>query len=386
MKTDFFEFFIPARIIAGTGMVDSLGQEMENMGWSRCFIITDKVLVKLGLVDRVLNAFKGSSIEVVGIFDEVVPNTEVGLVEKGAAAAKEVNPDFLLAIGGGSNIDTAKGINIVLSTGGKLLDYEGFGLITAPLTPLVAIPTTAGTGSEVTQYAVIKDDSRHTKLSFLSPYLVPSIAVLDPEMTVGLPPELTATTGMDALTHAVEAHLSNDSNPVASGLALEAIRLIFEYLPVVTARGDDLEARHAMLVASTMAGMAFSSAMVGVVHALAHACGGLFSVPHGLANSILLPFGMEYNLCTSARELSDIARAAGIPDTGLTVEEHAVRAIQAVKDLNIKCGMTKTLKDTGITLDDLEKVAELALVDGAIFNNPNPGEMEGLMELLKKAY
>lgn len=386
MKTDFFEFFCPARIIAGAGVVDSLGQTMENMGWSRCFIVTDQVLRKAGLVDRVTEALTGGNVSVVGIFDQVAPNSEVSLVEKGAALAGEAGPDFLLALGGGSNIDTAKAINIILSNGGSLLDYEGFGLLSSPLAPLVAVPTTAGTGSEVTQFAVIKDNSRNAKLSFLSPYLVPDIAVLDPEMTVGMPPKLTAATGMDALTHAVEAHLSNASNPVASGLALEAVRIIFQSLPAATSRGDDLEARHSMLVASAMAGMAFSSAMVGIVHAMSHASGGLYGVPHGLANAILLPYGMEYNIPTSAARLTEIARAAGAPVSGLGEEEGAARAVQAVRDLCSRCGITEKLKDAGVPAEGLAGVAELAAVDGAIFNNPNPADPEDILKLLEKAY
>ncbi|MFZ5646072.1 MAG: iron-containing alcohol dehydrogenase [Bacillota bacterium] len=386
MKTDFFEFFCPTRILAGQGVVDSLGQSIESMGWSRCFLVTDQVLRNAGLADRVVEALEGGNIRVVGIFDEVVPNSEVSLVERGAALAGEAGPDFLLALGGGSNIDTAKAINIILSNGGSLLDYEGFGLLSSPLTPLVAVPTTAGTGSEVTQFAVIKDDSRQAKLSFLSPYLVPNVAVLDPEMTVGMPPLLTATTGLDALTHAVEAHVSSASNPVASGLALEAARIIFQNLPAATARGDDLEARHAMLVASTMAGMAFSSAMVGIVHAMSHACGGLYNVPHGLANAILLPYGMEYNIQSSASQLADIARAAGAQVSGLTAEEGAARAVEAVRNLCVRCGITQSLKDTGVPAEGLPGVADLAALDGAIFNNPGPAEPDDILELLKKAY
>lgn len=386
MNTDFFEFFCPARILAGAGVVDSLGQTMEDMGLKKCFLVTDKVLKKAGLVDRVIKALKEADVRVVGIFDEVLPNSEVSLVEKGASLAMEAGPDFLLALGGGSNIDTAKAINIILSNGGSLLDYEGFGLLSSPLAPLVAVPTTAGTGSEVTQFAVIKDDSRQAKLSFLSPYLVPRVAVLDPEMTVGMPPQLTASTGLDALTHAVEAHVSSASNPMASGLALEAARIIFQNLPVAVSRGGDLEARHAMLVASAMAGMAFSSAMVGIVHAMSHACGGLYGVPHGLANAILLPFGMEYNIPSSASRLAEIARAAGVNVSGLTAEEGAARAVEAVRDLCAGCGIDQKLRDTGVPAEGLSDVAELAAVDGAIFNNPNPAEPEDILELLKKAY
>ncbi len=385
LRTDFFEFFTPTRLMAGAGLADSIGQEVRNMGLSRCFIVTDRAIRKMHIFDKVIVSLNESGVRVVGIFDEVVPDSEVGLVERGAAVTREAGPDFILALGGGSSIDTAKAINIIFTNGGSLLNYEGFGLLSAPLTPLVAVPTTAGTGSEVTQFAVIKDDSRRAKLSFLSPYLMPRLAVLDPELTLGMPQELTATTGMDALTHAVEAHLSGAANPVASGLALQAVGLIFDFLPVAVRNGGDIEARHAMLVASTMAGIAFNSAMVGIVHAMAHACGGLYDVPHGLANAILLPRGMEYNLPFVVRKLADIARAAGVPDIGQPPEEYANQAVIAVEELCKKCGIYRNLSDAGVPQDGLEQVAELAAVDGAIFTNPRPAEPEDILEILKKA-
>lgn len=386
MLPDYFEFFVSTRITAGPGIISSLGQDLDRRGWRRCFIVTDRTLTEAGLLDRLLAGLEGSGVTVAGTYDGVTPNSEVGQVEEAAAMAREAGTDVLIALGGGSNIDTAKALNIVLTNGGSLLDYEGFGLLESPLTPLVAIPTTAGTGSEVTQFAVIKSQERKAKLSFLSPYLLPDLAVLDPELTTGLPAGLTASTGLDALTHAVEAHLSTDANPVASGLALQAASMIFKHLPAAVADGHNLQARYAMQVASTMAGMAFSSSMVGVVHAMAHACGGLCDVPHGLANAILLPHGMEYNLATSTPQLGDLARAAGVPNPGLDPQEYALLGIKAVQDLIASCGLPQNLAKAGVLEASLSSLAELAAVDGAVFTNPNPAGPEEIAEILKKAY
>ncbi|MGE5577723.1 MAG: iron-containing alcohol dehydrogenase [Syntrophothermus sp.] len=386
MLPEYFAFFSPTRIVVGPGVAGSLGQEMEKLGVKRAFVVTDKVLVQMGLVEQVLGGLTGSAIELAGIFDEVKPNSEVGLVEKGAELAKAAGADVLVAIGGGSNIDTAKGMNLILSEGGRLLDYEGFGVISRPLKPLVAIPTTAGTGSEVTQFAVIKNEAIHAKLSFSSPFLAPNLAILDPELTVNLPPKLTASTGMDALTHAVEAYVSTCWNPVADGLALEAIRMIGANLVEATTNGANLEARYQMLVASTMAGLAFSSGMVGCVHAMAHAAGGLYDVPHGIANSILLPYGMEYNLEARPEKFREIARALGKDVQRKDTVEGGRAAIQAVFELAERCGLPRTLREMGVPAEGLPQVAETAMVDGAIFTNPRPAEYDEILAVLKKAY
>jgi alcohol dehydrogenase len=386
MHTNFFEFYTPTRLLAGAGLVKTLGQELTRFGLKRCFVVTDYHLRQSGLVDQVLDGLAGSKVEVAGIFTDVVPDSGVTVVEKCAESARQAQPDVLIAVGGGSVIDTAKAANLILTLGGKLLDYEGFGLIDAPLTPLVAIPTTAGSGSEVTRFAVIKDEERRSKLTLISPYLAPAIAVLDPEMTLALPASMTAATGMDALTHAVEAHMSTEANPVASGLALGAVAQIFANLPLVVQDGQDITARHAMLLAATMAGMAFSSTMVGVVHAAAHACGGLYGVPHGLANAILLSCGMRFNLPVAAGKLGDIARAAGVYEEGLTEDEYAQKAIGAVEELRASCGMTAMLRDAGVPKDGLADIAALAAVDGAVFTNPREADAADILQLLLDAY
>jgi alcohol dehydrogenase len=336
------------------------------------------VLRQNGVADRVISALK--NVEVTGIFDEVTPDSETTLVEKGAGLAREAGADYLLAVGGGSCIDTAKAINIVFTTGGDLRDYEGFGLINSPLTPLAAVPTTAGTGSEVTQYALILDKQNRYKISFLSPYLSPALAVLDPEMTVSLPPALTASTGMDALGHAVESFVSSSSGPFARGLAAEACALIFNHLPQSVADGNDLGHRMAMLLASNLAGIAFSISMVGCAHALAHALGALKGVPHAVAVGLMLPHSIRYN----SKEGAD-------PYAGLSFRLFGGSAgsellADKVSWLLQECGLPLRLSELDLSKDDLAAVAESAAVDGAMYTNPRAAGPEELLALLRDAW
>lgn len=383
---DLFEFQIRTRIVYGPGLIKEIGFEAEKIGGTRAVIVTDKVLRRTGLIDRVAHGLGGSKVALVGVFDEVPPNSEVGVVERGAAFAREMKGDLLIAVGGGSVIDTAKGMNVILSEGGSLLDYEGVGLLTRPLGPFIAIPTTAGTGSEVTIAAVIKDDAQGIKLEFSSPFLMPNVAILDPEMTLTLPPGLTAATGMDALTHAIEAYVSPFAEPVSDALALHAIKMTAANLRQAVHHGDDIEARGNMLLAATIAGISFSNALCGIVHAMAHACGGRFSVPHGVANSILLPYGMEFNLEVAAPRLAGVAAALGVETKGLNDETAARAGIAAVRQLSQDCGLPQHLRQVGVEKSGFSQLVQDALGDAMMISNPRPAEAEELMMLYEKAY
>lgn len=385
MLPDYFDYQNRSRVIAGPGLVSEFGNELPRLGGKRAFIVTDKVVAGLGLLDRVKTSVAAGGLEWAGVFDDVPPNSEFGVVMRAAEACRAAGGDILVAIGGGSVIDTAKGLNVVLSLGGHYVDYQGFGLITRPLGPLVAIPTTAGTGSEVTAYAVIRDDATETKQTIVSNYIAADLAVLDPEVTLTMPPSLTASTGMDALTHAVEAYLSTNWRPISDGLALHACRTIAEWLPKAVDKGDDLEARYNMLVASCEAGMAFSSAMVGVVHAMAHSLGGLFQVPHGLANAVLLAPGMEYNLLAAEARLADLAVAFGLPATGDRARD-AVAAIAFVRDLLTRVKLPTRLRDVKVPQDGLARVAEMTILDAAVYTNPREATPEEVLEVLNKAF
>jgi alcohol dehydrogenase class IV len=383
---DVFEFQLRTRIVFGQGLVKDVGFEAGKLKGTRAFVVTDKVVRKLGLLQRVLDGFADSGVAVVGVFDDVPPNSEVAVVERGATAARATGCDLLVALGGGSVMDTAKAMNMLLVEGGALLDWQGTGLLSRPLLPVIAIPTTAGTGSEVTIAAVIRDQAQGLKLEFNSPYMMPDVALLDPELTLGLPPALTASTGIDALTHAIEGYVSLYAEPVSDALCLHAIRLVTRYLPRAVDDGDDIEARGYMLLAATIAGGGFSNALCGVVHALAHACGGRYGVPHGVANGILLAHGMAFNLEAASDRFGDIAGAMGLPVHGMTAEGAAQAAIDAAASLRQRIGLPNGLREVGVPREGFVQLAEDALGDAMMISNPRSATQVELVHVLEKAY
>lgn len=383
---EYFQFQCRTKVIFGVGTINEVPDEIKALDSKRALIVTDKVVRNLDFFRNIENILKSSEVKLIGIFDEVPVNSEIEIVNKGYKLAKEKNIDILIAVGGGSVIDTAKGMNILLTEGGDLLeDHQGVYLLKRPLKNLIAIPTTAGTGSEVTFAAVIKDSNQKLKISFISPYLAPNTAILDPEVTISCPPKLTASTGMDALSHAIESIHSLQNEPISDALALNAIRLINENLREAINNGENIEVRGNMLIAANMAGLAFTNALVGVVHAMVHALGGYCDVPHGIANSIMLPYGMEYNL-EYCKRYALVAEAFGIDIKSLSGKEAGKKAIDAVWQLTKDCSMPQKLREVGVKIEDLSKVAENAMCDGSIYNNPREAKVEEIEELLGKAY
>lgn len=299
-------------------------------------------------------------------------DTGIGVVNSAAAFAREKGVDCVVSVGGGSVIDTGKGICILLMEGGGLENFEGIQLLTRPQTPHIVIPTTAGTGSEVTCMAVILDERKGQKMLIVEYFNAPRIAILDPKMTERLPPLLTASTGMDAMTHAVEALQSLSREPIADGLAMQAIRLLHRDLPVCTENGADLAARGQTQLAATMAGWAFGNAMVGLVHAMAHSIGAIARVPHGIANGILLPHVMAFNRDDAAEGYAMVAEALGVREKGMDEREAAEAAITAIRSFLERIGHPLRLSEVGVTDEDIAKSAALSLSDGAIVNNPRP--------------
>jgi alcohol dehydrogenase class IV len=381
-----FEFYVRPRILYGPRSVREVGFEARKLHGARAVIVTDEVLNRAGLAQRVVDGLNGSGVTLTGIFDAVPPNSEVQVVEQGAAYARTAGCDLLIALGGGSVLDTAKAMNLLLTEGGTLLDYEGAGLLTRPLRPLIAIPTTAGTGSEVTIAAVIRAEAQGLKLEFNSPFLMPDVAILDPELTLSLPPGLTASTGMDALTHAIETYVSTGTQPLSDALAIGAIKLIAANLRQAVQHGDDLEARGSMLLASNMAGIAFSNALLGIVHAMAHPCGGRFGVPHGVANSILLPYGMEYNLPACTERLADVAAALGVDTSGMDHVPAAHAGIAAVRQMASDCGLPARLSEVRVPHDGLPQLAADSQGDAMMFTNPLYAGEEDVLALYERAY
>lgn len=390
MIPEFFEYSLPTKVVYGEGLVNDFSAELAGIPAKKFFVITDKVIRKIGLADKVIEGLKNSGAEFAGIYDDVPENSEVKVCIAAAEAAKASGAEGILAVGGGSVIDTAKAANILFTLGGDLVeDYSGAETITENLKPLIVIPTTAGTGSEVTGAAVIYNEEEQVKSPFTDRHLLPVLAILDPEMTYTMPAKITAATGMDALTHAVEAYVGVNSSPFSDALALGAIKMIRQHLINACQNPEDAEARGGMLIASCLAGTAFNHSMVGIVHGMAHTIGGLHHAPHGMANSICLPYGMMYNLEECVDAFASLAHYFGEDTKGKEPLEAANLAVEAVfklrKQLKEVAGLPDRLSEIGIKEEDLEAIAEGTVMDGTSFYNPREVEAEIVLEYLKKA-
>ena len=391
MLPEFFEFYNPTKVVYEDGVATDLKPELDIIGIQKYFIVSDHVINDLGLVQKVADGLADAGFEVTGKYLDVAQDARLKDVQTCADQIKASGAEGIMSIGGGSVIDTAKAANILFSEGGDLVDdYSGAHTLTRPLKPHVVIPTTAGTGSEVTMIAVIYDEENKEKLAFPDKFLLPNLAVLDPQMTLSLPSKMTAATGMDALTHSIEAFVGPQASPVSDAFAAGAVELIFKHLVNATENGEDVQARGGMLIASTMAGIAFTHSMCGCVHGMAHATGALYRVPHGLANGIFLPFGMEYNFEEIREKLARLAPFMGEDTAGLSEEEAARKAIAAVRKLsaalNALDALPIRLRDVGVPEDGLEAIAEGALNDGTSFYNPRDMDEEELLPYIKNAY
>lgn len=388
---DLFEFSCPVKIVSGHKALSNLPYEMEQLGASRALLITDQGVVGAGLLKTVKSAMEGSGCELASIYDSTPVDSSNKVVNEVAKIFKSNNCDCIIALGGGSCIDTAKGVNMVVSEGtDDLMQFQGTDRLTKTPQPFIVIPTTAGTGSEVTAAAVIKDVDRNVKMPFVSDKMYPDVAINDPEMTMTMPAKITAATGMDALTHAVESYYCIQKNPISDAFAISAIKLIFENLVKAVENPKDKDARINMLNASTLAGIAFSNSMVGIVHALAHATGGVAYVPHGVANAIYLPFGMENNFNKVAGTIGELAYFMGVRNLPDDDMGKARAAVKAVRDLNQKLheltGLPIKLSQAGVAESQIEEIAKQAINDGACTYNPEEVEYKDALEVVKKAF
>jgi alcohol dehydrogenase class IV len=362
-----FIFWCPTKVVFGENTALDVAIEVENLKCKKALIVTDRDLIKnTDIPERIKKALGKLS---AGIFSEVEADSGVHMVNQGAKLGKELGADCLVSVGGGSAIDSAKGIAILLREGGKLQDYVGFQILTRPQTPHIVIPTTAGTGSEVTHIAVIKDHEAGRKLFFGDYNFFPNVAILDPKVTEGLPPRLTAATGMDAMSHAIEAMHSLQREPMTDGVALHAIRLIKEFLPGAVENGKDMLARGQMLIAANLAGFASAGAGWGIVHALAHIVGAKYKVHHGLANSILLPAGLRYNADACGDIYLNILPAMGVNSGRISPEEAGDVLADKIAEFTKKLGLPQRLREAGVPEEGLKECSELALSDGAIVYN-----------------
>jgi len=386
--TKSFEFKLPTRILFGVNLVDSLGEEVKALGIQRLLLVTDQGVVHAGLLERVTRALDAAAVEYT-IFDSVEANPTTTTVHSGAELFRKNKCDGLAALGGGSPIDAAKAIGVQATHAGDIMDYSRrVGKPVQNITPpLVAIPTTAGTGSEVTWVSVLVDPHDKVKIVVPSPYIAATVALVDPSLTVSLPPDVTASTGMDALTHAIEAYVSIKSHPVSDSLALEAIQLINSNLREAVGNGDNLAARADMLLASTMAGMAFVNASVGLSHAVAHALGGFFNIGHGIANAVMLPLVMRLSLIGNPGKYADIAVAMGENTEGLSEMEAAREAVFAVESLAADIGIPQDLKQLGADPARISDLAEETMNQtGAYPFNPRKVGKREIMQLFEQAF
>lgn len=393
MIPQYFEFYNPVKILSGKQALENIAFELKQLNVHRPMLLTNSMLTGVGLTGIVQEALRGSEVTVAAIFEDIPPDSSIHVVNEAGRIFRANGCDSIIALGGGSVIDTAKGLHILITQDtDDIMVYMGADILReGKRLPFVVIPTTAGTGSEATLVAVIAHPERHVKMEFISYHLLPDLAVLDPRMTVSLPARITASTGMDALVHALEGYTCNQKNPLSDAYAWAALELIRDHLPRAVANGKDIEARMAMANASLMAGAAFSNSMVGLVHAIGHACGGVSKVAHGDAMTILLPHVMAYNLDLLGDLYGLLLLALAGPEVyaATPAAERGAKAITVVREmtrrLNQACGLPMRLRDVGVAEADLPAIVRTALNDGALLMNPKEAGPDDVMAILRNA-
>ena len=379
---DKFDFTLPTTIRYGAGSLNLLGEELKKLEANRIMIITDKGIVRSGLLGRLEGILKSEGYEYL-VFDEIEANPKDYNVEECAKAIRDNKVDTLVAFGGGSPMDAAKGAAVVSRQGGRIRDYQGKDKIGKDCMPLITIPTTSGTGSEVTFSSVITDTERNFKFTVKSPHIAAKVAILDPELTISVPPLITAATGIDALTHAIEGYTVNCTEPLAEAFGLYAVEYIASSISRAVSDGEDLEARDKMMMGSLMGGLSFSHSDVASVHCMAEALGSLYDAPHGLCNSILLPYVMEYNLPECEHKYARIARAMGIRDNDDKIA--AEKGIEYIRNLSEEIGLPG-LSSLDIDPKDFERLAEMSVENGSNASNPRKMDKSTYTQLFRIAY
>lgn len=369
----------------GSGARKVLPQEIKRLGLHKAFVATDKELIKFGVAGKVLSVLEEAGIPY-EVFSEIKPNPTVSNVKAGVKAYAESGADFILAIGGGSSIDTAKAIGIITNNPefSDVVSLEGVADTRRKSVPVIALPTTAGTAAEVTINYVITDEQNQKKMVCVDPNDIPAIAIVDAELMYTLPKGLTAATGMDALTHAIEGLITKGAWEMSDMFEIKAIEMINRYLETAVNNPSDAEARNGMAVAQYIAGMAFSNVGLGVVHGMAHPLGAIFDIPHGVANALLLPTIMEFNMPAALDKYVEIAKAMNVYAAGMSKEEAAQAAVKAVKELSLRIGIPQHLTELGITENDLDRLATAAVADVCTPGNPREVNKEIILELYKK--
>lgn len=379
-----FTFSVPQNIIVGRGSLAKLPEVAEKSGGKKAFIISGPHLNKMGIVQSCVDALKAKGIES-SVFTETEGNPSVETVDKASAAYKESGADFIVALGGGSPMDVAKAVGVVARYGGSITEYEGADKVPGDIIPLIAVPTTAGTGSEVTAFSVITDHSRNYKLTVFSYKLIPSYAILDAELLTTAPASVAAACGIDAMVHALEAYISTAASPFSDAMAEKALELIGANIRCYAANRGDIEAAENMLVGSLFAGIAFSWARLGDVHAMSHPVSAYFNVPHGVANAILLPTIVEYNMLTDKGKYLNIYNY--IAELPTAPEEFtADMLVDELLNLNEALGIPAGLEEAGVTKDKFDAMADDAMKSGNIAVNPRSTTKKDVLALYEKAF
>ena len=378
-----YSYFMPPVNHMGPGAAKNVGPEAANRGLKKALIVTDSFLEK-ALAPDVVGYLKDAGVDSV-VFGGAQPNPTDKNVHDGEKLYKDNGCDCIVSLGGGSSHDCAKGIAFVIGGGGHIRDYEGVDKSSQMGPALLAINTTAGTASEMTRFCIITNTDTKVKMAIVDWRCTAAVSFNDSEMMKGKPPALTAATGMDALTHSVEAYVSTVATPVTDSAALMSIKLIAEYLPKAVANGADMEARDQMMYAQFLGGMAFNNAVLGYVHAMAHQLGGFYDLPHGVCNAILLPAVSKFNIIAKMEKFADIAEAMGVDTTGMTTREAAFAAVDAIKKLSGDIGIPAGLTEIGVKEKDLQVMAENAMKDACGGTNPRCPTLEEVIDIFKDA-
>lgn len=377
--------FVAPEIIFGPNSLAQVGDSILRLGAKKVFVVTDPGLIEAGWINKTLEHLAEVNLDY-EIWSQITANPKDFEISQGLEQYRKTNCDSVLAIGGGSPIDAAKAIALLATNPGEIKDYEGVDKITRPLPPMIAMSTTAGSGAEVSQFAIIVDSKRRSKMTIVSKSLIPDIAIIDPLFLMTKENSLTANTGLDALTHAIEAYTSIAATPLTDVMALKAIKLIGENLRPSVATRTNLQAKTHMAMASLQAGLAFSNAILGAVHALSHQIGGHFDAAHGEINAILLPHIMEYNFLACQDKYVEIANALGVETNKLSKREAALMAIEEIRNLAKDVGVPLKLRQLDIPADSLELMANMAINDICLVTNPRDVNPENLLEILRTAW
>jgi len=384
---DTFEFYTPKKILFGAGTVEQLGDEVKRFNADRVLVVTDQGVVGAGLLDRITGILKAASIDSV-VYDKVVANPTMPSIHEGGDLYTSEKCNAIIGLGGGSPMDAAKAIGVKATHDGNIIDYTRRG--GKPLQditpPLITIATTSGTASEVTRFSVLTNVEEKIKMVIADPIIISDVAIVDPVLTQTLPPAITASTGMDALTHAVESYISFKGTILTAPMALEAIELIGSNLRQAVANGNNMEARTNMALGSMMAGMAFGNSSVGAVHGMAHALGGFFNIAHGVANAMMLPYVMQYCIIACPDRFGDIAAALGENLEGLTEMEAAQAAVDAVEALSDNVGIPKNLKDVGADPAMMKELVNESVAQGAFPMSPRVPTPEHTQQMFEAAF